>query len=218
MADDQTQQYHEGAEVLSADGTKLGDIERLVVDPSRRAVTHLVVSKGFFFPEQRIVPIDIVESSTADAVHLLESVDARDLPIFENEHYVTADSQAASPFARESSAAPLIWSYPAYAAVPSYGIPPYPTYAMNRPKTVERNVPDGSTVVAVGTAVFTADGDDIGEVSAAHTAEDGTLSAFEVDPGWFKAEQLIPAHFVDLIEEDRVVLAVGRATLEQLQP
>ena len=48
-------------------------------------------------------------------------------------------------------------------------------------------------------------------------SDGGGLISIEVDPGWFKKEQTIPAQFIRTIDDDRVVLAVGSKTISQLE-
>ena len=60
-----TMHFRSGAEVLTQEGTKLGTVERLVMDPSQDVVTHLVVSKGFLFPKERVLRVALVTEASA---------------------------------------------------------------------------------------------------------------------------------------------------------
>lgn len=219
-------QFRDGSDVVSADGTKLGEVQRFVVDPSGDEITHLVITKGFFYPDERVIPMNLVSSSDGDTVKLAWSIDLEDLPLFEETHYVTIDPDtSASRYPYTTAKPPLTWSYPAYAGIgvpgsmayPAYG--PYPGHLGLRGETkvTERQVPEGSRVVKTGSTVVSSDGDDVGRVREAVVTEDGVLLGFRVDPGWFKDEQTIPAHFVRTVQDDRVLLAVSSSTLEQMQ-
>lgn len=207
--------FREGAEVLSSDGTKLGHVERLVVDPARGEVTHVTVSKGVFFPDERVVPVDIVSGADQDMVHLAAAIEPRDLPRFEEVHYVEVDDETTTRRYPDATSRPLIWSYPTYAALPTAGYPLYPMYPVGKVPSVERNVPPDAMVVRTGSTVVSSDGENVGKVREATIGEDGALVSIEVDPGWFRSERSIPAHFVHVVEEDRVKLAVAASTLEQ---
>jgi hypothetical protein len=74
--------FREGAEVVSADGTKLGVVDRLDIDPTTLDVTPLVFSMGLVFHEHRVVPTGIVASAEADGVRLEPTVELDDLPLF----------------------------------------------------------------------------------------------------------------------------------------
>lgn len=209
-----TIQFREGAEVVSADGTELGSVERLVIDPSSASVTHLVVSRGLFFPEERVVPVEAVETADDEIVRLPSGVEPRDLPVFEEAHYLTADRRTGSRLHPESTTDPLIWGYPPLA--PAGLAPAYPLYPDQPATTVKRNVPKGSHVVQTGSTVTTVDGEDVGKVREVDVADDGALVSFVVDPGWFREERTVPAHFVERVDEDLVTLAIGADTLRQL--
>jgi len=64
-----TMQFPIGAEVACSDGV-CGDLLAVVVDPVARAVTHLVVEPKHRHGEGRLVPVDQVDVTTADQVHL----------------------------------------------------------------------------------------------------------------------------------------------------
>ena len=56
--------FKENAEVVTSEGDKIGQIDRLVMDPRSKELTHLVVKKGFLFTKDKVVPLDCVESAT----------------------------------------------------------------------------------------------------------------------------------------------------------
>ena len=73
-------QFKRGANVYTADGDRVGDVERVVLDPRSKEVTHIVVDKGFLFDDDRVVPLNLIAGVEDDAdVHLRE--DAGDLVI-----------------------------------------------------------------------------------------------------------------------------------------
>jgi uncharacterized protein YrrD len=60
----------EGVNVVSAEGEKVGDIERVLVDPGSDQATHFVISQGLLFKERKLVPIQWVDSVGEDEVRL----------------------------------------------------------------------------------------------------------------------------------------------------
>lgn len=60
----------EGAKVISADGKHVGNVERVLADPSVDQVTHLVISQGLFTKANKLIPINYVMTVGEDAVHL----------------------------------------------------------------------------------------------------------------------------------------------------
>jgi uncharacterized protein YrrD len=63
-------QIKNNARVTLADGKDVGRIDRVVIAPQSKEVTHVVVRKGFFFTEDKVVPMNLIESATDEAVVL----------------------------------------------------------------------------------------------------------------------------------------------------
>ena len=60
----------EGAQVITADGQHVGKIERIVADLSQDQVTHLLISRGMFPKETKLIPMERVRTMTDDEVYL----------------------------------------------------------------------------------------------------------------------------------------------------
>jgi uncharacterized protein YrrD len=202
-------ELHEGTKIESADGRNVGSIDRLVIDPSGSRVSHVVVRKGIFFQDDRVIPVDAIESADKDLVRLHSTVDPDQIPVFEEEHYVPLDAPTVNLLGRSEHGA-LAWAYP---LAPSTGFPSYPAYPVTTRSEVARNVPTDSHVVEPGSRVVTIDGEDIGKIQEVTTDSDGHLTHVTVDPGWFQAETIIPAHWIKGIDEDRVQIGVGADSL-----
>ena len=63
-------QFNENAEVQTASGEKVGRIDRVVMDPKSKELTHFVVRKGLIFTTDKVIPLDQVESADGDRVVL----------------------------------------------------------------------------------------------------------------------------------------------------
>jgi uncharacterized protein YrrD len=80
-------QFKDGADVYSASSDESGDINRVVLDPKTKEVTHIVVRKGLLFKQDKVVPIDLIAFTTEDQIVLREDAgDLERLPDFEEEH------------------------------------------------------------------------------------------------------------------------------------
>lgn len=202
-------QLHEGTRVESADGEHVGDIDRLVVDPSGQRVSHVVIRKGVFFRVDRVIPIDVIEQADESVARLRPNVDAEDLPAFEEEHYVPLDPATTSELGYPEGPS-LAWAYP---MSPGAGYPMYPTYPYSARVEVEQNVPVDSAVIERGSHVLTLDGEDVGTIREVAIDERGNLSHVTVDPGWFKDETVIPAHWIRQVDEDSIMIGLGAQTL-----
>lgn len=60
----------EGAKVMSADEKDVGRVERVLADPGMQHVTHLLISKGMFPQETKLIPMGWVTTMTDDEVYL----------------------------------------------------------------------------------------------------------------------------------------------------
>jgi uncharacterized protein YrrD len=68
----------EGAKVITTEGKNVGSVERVLADPSFDQVTHLLVSRGLFTKEAKLIPINWVMRMGEDRVHLRVSKDSVD--------------------------------------------------------------------------------------------------------------------------------------------
>lgn len=210
-------ELEEGAMVRSATGEALGEIERFVVNPSQRQVSHVVVKEGVIFTDHKIVPVELIDHVEAEGPVLSSDVDPEQLEPYESEHYVPVDEvtrDRIDPRLGDAS----IWRYPTIATgyYPSYpGMPiPY-AWAPERTKVREVNVPAGSEVVEEGAVVESPSGDRIGTLTEVTVTEEGQLSHITVDVDDLGEERVVPSHWIESIG-DRIVLAVGGSAMREL--
>ncbi|HXF62093.1 MAG TPA: PRC-barrel domain-containing protein [Caldilineaceae bacterium] len=60
----------EGAEVISADGERVGTVEEVLTNRDLNRATHLVISEGWLFKEKRVIPVDWIRDMSEDNIHL----------------------------------------------------------------------------------------------------------------------------------------------------
>src|SRR5258705_2271535 len=140
-----------GANVFTANNEKLGHVDRVVIDPQTRKVTHLVVRKGFLLKSDKVLPIDWVAAADGDHISLTPDATGLDnLPNFEEKHYIRSDDAVAvaeaeglSPASHGAPAAPsLLWYPPAMGVYPATGLAGVPGPAEVRYlKTIAANIP-----------------------------------------------------------------------------
>ncbi len=74
----------EGANVISRDGEHAGDVEAVFTAPQDKWATHLLISQGFLFEEEKLVPTPWIDEITGDEVRLAVSSQLLDsLPEYE---------------------------------------------------------------------------------------------------------------------------------------
>src|SRR5258708_33678638 len=139
-------QFKDGCRVLTASGQDVGKIDRVVINPRTKAVTHVVVRKGLLLTEDKVVPIGAVASATPDRVVLFQSADNLDrFPPFEETHYVPVNSDAVGVDYQTGYARPL------YISTDFIG-------------ETERNIPENTVALKEGAEVISADGESVGTV------------------------------------------------------
>lgn len=60
----------EGAQVVSADGKHIGNIEQVITSSDSKTVTHFLISKGFLLKEHKVIPASWVRGVEEDKIHL----------------------------------------------------------------------------------------------------------------------------------------------------
>ena len=60
----------EGAKVIAADGEHLGHVERILADSSVEQITHLLISRGLFSKDLKIIPLKWVMKIGEENVYL----------------------------------------------------------------------------------------------------------------------------------------------------
>lgn len=212
-------QLKKGANVYTADGKKVGDVERVVMDPRSKEVTHIVVDKGFLFGEDKVVPISLVGTVEDDAgVHLREDAGDLDLlPNFIDTEFVPSGVEQTVDDYPEDYARPLYWYPPVGVGWwHGFGWPNYVTPELTSVKQV--NIPDGTVALEEGADVIAADDERVGSVDAVLTEPEADRATHLVvsEGVLFADRKLVPMQWVDLVLENEVHLAVPSTVLEDL--
>jgi uncharacterized protein YrrD len=84
--------FKKGVEVFTEEDEEgVGSVERVVIDPVDREITHLVVKKGVLFTENRLIPVELISRTSDERVLLKKSADdLGSLQEFEETHYIQA--------------------------------------------------------------------------------------------------------------------------------
>ena len=208
----------EGARVVTAGGDEVGKINRFVLDPATNEVTHIVVQKGWLLPEDKVVPITMVNTATEERVVLNQNiVDLDQLPAFEETHFIELRDSDVTPSGSSTYRyAPAYYWYPpsGYIGYPAFG----PGYYGWPPLETTRNIPADTVPLKEGADVMSSDGEHVGDVERLFVDRDSNKAThFLISEGLlFKERKLIPTHWVRSVEEDKVNLAVPSRVLERL--
>lgn len=195
------------------DGKEAGHIDRVVIDPKTKEVTHVVVTKGWLFTEDKVVPVSWFGEATEDRVKLIETQeDLQALPEFEVTHFVLT-SETEHP---EGYAPTLYW----YPPVMPYGpISPLPGYDPDQRILTERNIPEGTVPLKEGAKVISADGEHVGNLERIVTGPgtDRRATHIVISKGLLLVGKVfVPITWVGEIGEDEIRLVVRRQLLNRL--
>jgi uncharacterized protein YrrD len=201
-------EFRNEVNVYTATGDHVGKIDRVVIDPRTKKVSHVVVRKGFLLPEDKLVPIDMIASATEDHVTLRpDAGDLHTLPLFEDTYYVPLEEVV-----RPGMNASEIYWYPPVGGW--YGTPIYPevSYVAH----TESNIPEGTVGLKEGAAVKTPNGKHIGNVERIFTENDQATHILVSHGLLLKEKKLIPVNWIMHIYEDEIELNVDASMLERL--
>lgn len=212
-------QFKQGTKVHTYDGKDVGSVDRVVLNPNTKEVTHIVIRKGFLLTEDKLVPLDIIASATDEEVKLRQdAVDLDKLPPFEETYYIGLDEEEAAEAAYPAGlASPFYWYAPTggWMGYPDYGDRyAFPAY----PSETKQNIPDDTVALREGARVISADGQDVGSIKRVITKVEGDHAThFLISDGLFiKEHKLVPMGWVRKIEENEVHLNVGASILKGL--
>jgi uncharacterized protein YrrD len=215
-------QLKDGMNVYTWDGEQVGSIDRVVINPRTKQVTHVVVRKGFLFTEDKVVPLEMVMEADNEGVMLRRDIDDLDnLPHFEETHYLPVEETPGRGMYEAGDSRPTrqyYWYPPA--GVAWWGYPGWGSY-VGQPdfETVtERNIPDNTVALREGADVYAADGERVGGVERLFMEEGSDRAThFVISEGLiFKDKKLIPTAWVETVGEKEIHLSIESHVLENM--
>jgi uncharacterized protein YrrD len=218
-------QFTKGMNLISNDGHKIAELERVVINPHDGAVSHIVVQKGFLMLQERVLPVDMVQSTSANDIYLrIDKAQMDQLPQFIDTEYISLGEEdvarhgykeATSPLPLYwypmTSTAPLTWGGGYMGTVPGASEYPYRV-------RLEENIPEGTVALKEGAKVVGSDGKSVGSVTKIVVGnDDERMTHLIITKGILsKEKKLIPAHWIDQVQEDKVELSVSSKLVENL--
>lgn len=203
--------FNIGAQVQCEDG-ECGQLLKVVVDPEAQEVTDLVVEKGLLLAEDRVLPIEVVEESTADQIKL--SITSDQLSDFEEyeERAFEMPSPGWQQLGTYKDEEVVRWK----ATATPYGVvTSTPVVPMVR-RRVHENISKEKAVIEPGTAVENAKGD-VGTVDHVLVDSDSSdIKHLVVDRGLLARSVIIPISEVKEVTEDTVFIALSDDELSEL--
>ena len=152
-------QLIKNAEVFSSVGEKIGSLDRVVLDPETKKVSHIVVTKGIIFSTSKVIPISYANLDGKRITLTKNAMELEDFPDFIESSYIRID-QANDP----KQNAETVYFYPprnsAWWETGSRISYPKPSYVLK----TEKILPEGLVALDEGVDVVSRNGEDIGSV------------------------------------------------------
>lgn len=204
-----------GRQVRCTDGP-VGELVDVVIDPTKKRLTHLVVRPHELDGRSRLVPVELAERGdegdtialrcTREEVERLPDVNEHaflrlgELPVDDPDWDVGTQDVLAMP----------------YYESPEFG--PYAGQFDSNVAVVYDRVPKGEVEIRRASAVHTADGHHLGEVDGFLVDKDDQITHFVLERGhlWGRREVTIPIGAVEKVETDSVTLRLSKEEVGEL--
>jgi uncharacterized protein YrrD len=204
-------QLNQGARIFTANGKEVGHLDRVVIDPKTKEITHIVIHQGFLFTKDKVVNVESINTGEEDRITLwMNDRDLADLPDFEETQYVLSG--------RSQEGGSMVSGPIGIAPAPMYSYPPHSS--PNYTKQVKQNIPEETVAVKEGAKVTARDGKELGYVEQIITrAHDDHVLYFlvSIPTGLLsKEKKMIPSRWIDRLNQNEVHLAVEAKAVEKL--
>jgi len=206
-------QLQKHAHVLASNAQEVGSLERVVLNPETKVITHIVVRMGALFNKaDKIVPMEMVTDTTEDLVVLDADVTTVEgMPPFE-EKQIASEERDVAEVPAEVDQPILLGQSPASLLLTPDSPETYTT------ETVQ-NIPEGTVAMKEGAKVISADGEHIGNVE--RVLADGSVAQIThlmISRGILTKEvKLIPTKWILKIGEDNVYLNETKDSIEGME-
>jgi sporulation protein YlmC with PRC-barrel domain len=208
-----------GSPVNCTDGP-FGELADVVIDPTKRRVTHLVVEPRGDRGEARLVPIELAKAGEGEASEI--SVDcsleeAGRLELVEEYAYIRlGESPDLEPGWDIGVESVLAHPYYGYGAGVGYEVAPA-EYDPHVSVTYDR-IPKGEVEIRRASEVTSADGHQLGKVDGFVVDDDDAITHFVLERGhlWGKKEVTIPINAVAGVHTDAVSLTLTKDEIGEL--
>lgn len=204
-----------GSPVKCTDGP-FGELADIVIDPTKRRVTHLVVQPHHEHSLARLVPVELasVEDGSPPAISLVCSVEEvrRLEPVQEFAYLRLGERPEDDP--DWDIGVETVLAQPYY----GYGYEPGPVnYDPHMSMTYDR-IPKGEVEIRRASEVTSADGERLGKVDGFLVDHEDAITHFVLERGhlWGKREVTIPIGAVARVYTDAVTLTLSKDEVGEL--
>jgi uncharacterized protein YrrD len=215
-------EFQNDAPIYTNDGIKIGRIGWVVLEPRSNAITHIIVKEGFMFEDDKVVPIDAVESAKAERVTLRAGLDPKAFPDYEDVDYVPTEIEGSNYPSDGGNRPRAIVHRPPLAGLPAaallvpifLGTGDIPEH---HPETeADGALPEGAVSLKVGAKVTSIDGMHMGDLERIYT-ESGRATHILISRGAaFTTEKVVPVAWISKVDDAGVHLSMRSTSLQNL--
>jgi uncharacterized protein YrrD len=211
-------QLKKGASVESSAGEKIGSLDRVVLDPETKEVTHIIVEKGWLFTENKVIQIQDVSQVEEDGKIVLgkPAEEFNNAPTYDTSTFINVSQGDYPDEPRERSVDGVYW-YPALNTT-WWGGGPLARYPKPKYVKAEKVIPDEQVALKEGSRVISKDGKNIGNVEQVIVDPEGNIATHIVIGAGLvlREEKMIPTLWIKDVKEDQVRLTIWSDMFEQL--
>jgi hypothetical protein len=204
-------------DVYTARDERVGSVDRIVIDPVSGRLSHVVVRKGVFFPEDKLIRMEDISTATPERINLRQGLDPDELLPFVEQHYFPferADLDGSEQPARlidGGAGFVSTWYGPVGVAAPMHEDA---LLALN-----ERNIPDRLAALQAGLPVLSSDHHVVGRLERVVTTNEGLPTHFVIEAeGLSSDRRAVPVGWVEDISEEALGLAASASSIEAIRP
>jgi uncharacterized protein YrrD len=207
-----------GTDIVNHEGEKVAELHQIVIDPATDQITHLVAKEGFLFPNDKVIPISLVMSSSEDHIKLYDfEGDFEDLDDFVEVEFVKSERERKiSMLNPQGTDVPPLLAYPP--AGHGFGYVPVINYPEQPETEMVKNMPAETIDISKNANVIGLNGEHVGDVEEVMVdPTSDQISHFVISKGLlFTEEKLIPVSWVQGYDSDKLKLVVNEKIVENL--
>lgn len=192
-------EFKNGTSVVTADGKSAGNLHRVVLNPETNEVTHIVTQKGLLTTEDKVIPIEKVESASFEKITLFCTSDDLKMMSPLEVSQLTPENETET-IDRIGGGM--------YTTTP-------PLHA--EPREIVRTIPEDLVALKEGAHVISADEKHVGNIEKVFV-ESGKITHFITTQGLLlKTMKAIPIEWVEMVNDNEVKLTVAADQLVDMR-
>lgn len=201
------------ADIYSTNGEKIGNLDRVVLDPETKKVSFLIVKEGLLFPTSKVIPMSLFD---LEGEQIKLSDDALDMDSYP-EYDASVFVGILNPEVPEDAVESVVW-YPPVNGWDPYTRMMYPTPVPKYVRRTNHVIPEDCIVLDEGASVVTKDDQKIGNVERVIVEpKDNRATHIVVGSGLLTKEfKLVPSFWIKTVMDDSVHLAIDSSFFEKL--